>query len=62
MSTLLTISVCIYFQMESIVDRMQDEYTGVPVRTVKSFMTKVPSVFTGKPYQSHTPDTAFTPR
>ena len=27
MSTLLTISVCIYFQMESIVDRMQDEYT-----------------------------------
>ena len=43
-------------------DRMQDEYTGVPVRTVKSFMTKVPSVFTGKPYQSHTPDTAFTPR
>ena len=27
MSTLLTISMCIYFQMESIVDRMQDEYT-----------------------------------
>ena len=27
MSTLLTISMCIYFQMESIVNRMQDEYT-----------------------------------
>lgn len=36
------------FQMEAIVDRMQDESTGVPVRTVKSFMSKVPSVFTGK--------------
>ena len=35
------------FQMESIVDRMQDESTGVLVRTVKSFMSKVPSVFTG---------------
>ena len=34
--------------MEAIVDRMQDESTGVPVRTVKSFMSKVPSVFTGK--------------
>jgi regulator of G-protein signaling len=34
--------------MEGIVDRMQDEATGVPVRTVKSFMSKVPSVFTGK--------------
>jgi len=33
--------------MESIVDKMQDETTGVPVRTVKSFMSKVPSVFTG---------------
>ncbi|XP_041352932.1 regulator of G-protein signaling 7-like isoform X2 [Gigantopelta aegis] len=37
----------VYKKMESIVDQMQDEYTGVPVRTVKSFMTKVPSVFTG---------------
>nr|CAI5831544.1 unnamed protein product [Callosobruchus analis] len=27
--------------------RMQDEVTGVPVRTVKSFMSKIPSVFTG---------------
>lgn len=34
--------------METIVEKMQDEQTGVPVRTVKSFMSKVPSVFTGK--------------
>jgi hypothetical protein len=26
---------------------MQDETLGVPVRTVKSFMSKIPSVFTG---------------
>ena len=40
------------FQMEGIVDRMQDEATGVPVRTVKSFMSKVPSVFTGNLFYS----------
>lgn len=33
--------------MEKIVEQMQQEETGVPVRTVKSFMTKIPSVFTG---------------
>ncbi|KRT83370.1 hypothetical protein AMK59_4021 [Oryctes borbonicus] len=33
--------------MEKIVEKMQDEATGVPVRTVKSFMSKIPSVFTG---------------
>lgn len=37
-----------FWQMERIVEMMQDESTGVPVRTVKSFMSKVPSVFTGK--------------
>jgi len=26
---------------------MQDEHTGLPVKTAKSFMTKIPSVFTG---------------
>ncbi|KAK7482209.1 hypothetical protein BaRGS_00026558, partial [Batillaria attramentaria] len=36
----------VYKKMEGIIDRMQDECTGVPVRTVKSFMSKVPSVFT----------------
>lgn len=29
-------------------DRMQDENTGIPVRTVNKFRAKVPSVFTGK--------------
>jgi len=33
--------------MEKIIERMQDESSGVPVRTVKSFLTKIPSVFTG---------------
>lgn len=33
--------------MEKIVEKMQDETTGVPVRTVKSFLSKIPSVFTG---------------
>lgn len=39
----------VYKKMEAIVERMQDETIGVPVKTVKSFMTKIPSVFTGKP-------------
>lgn len=33
--------------MESIVEKMQEEGNGVTVRTVKAFMTKIPSVFTG---------------
>ncbi|XP_076442213.1 regulator of G-protein signaling 7-like isoform X2 [Babylonia areolata] len=40
-------NILVYKKMESIIERMQDESTGVPVRTVKSFMSKVPSVFTG---------------
>lgn len=34
-------------QMEAIVEKMQGENGGVSVRTVKAFMSKVPSVFTG---------------
>ena len=34
-------------QMEAIVERMQGEEGGVSVRTIKAFMSKVPSVFTG---------------
>ena len=34
--------------MECIIEQMQDDDTGVPVRTVKSFMSKIPSVFTGE--------------
>lgn len=37
----------LYKKMEKIVEKMQDETTGVPVKTVKSFMSKIPSVFTG---------------
>lgn len=37
----------VYRKMENIVERMQDEQCGVPVKTVKSFMSKIPSVFTG---------------
>ncbi|XP_075927521.1 regulator of G-protein signaling 7 isoform X1 [Petromyzon marinus] len=33
--------------MEEIVTRMQDDKSGVPIRTVKSFLSKIPSVFTG---------------
>ncbi|KPM08496.1 regulator of G-protein signaling 7-like protein [Sarcoptes scabiei] len=37
----------VYNKMEQIIEKMQDEHTGVPVRTVKSFMSKIPSVFNG---------------
>ncbi|XP_043251998.1 regulator of G-protein signaling 7 isoform X2 [Colletes gigas] len=37
----------VFQKMEAIVEKMLDEVTGVPVKTVKSFMTKTPSVFTG---------------
>ncbi|VVC87644.1 unnamed protein product [Leptidea sinapis] len=36
-----------YRKMEELIEKMQDENTGVPVRTVKSFISKIPSVFTG---------------
>ncbi|XP_074595111.1 regulator of G-protein signaling 7 isoform X2 [Brevipalpus obovatus] len=37
----------VYRKMESVIERMQDEQYGVPVKTVKSFISKIPSVFTG---------------
>ncbi|XP_055547042.1 regulator of G-protein signaling 7-like [Wyeomyia smithii] len=40
-------NILVYKKMESIIDKMQAEGSGVSVRTVKAFMTKVPSVFTG---------------
>uniref|UniRef100_A0A671YZI1 Regulator of G protein signaling 7 n=1 Tax=Sparus aurata TaxID=8175 RepID=A0A671YZI1_SPAAU len=33
--------------MEEVIARMQDEKSGIPIRTVKSFLTKIPSVFSG---------------
>jgi hypothetical protein len=38
----------LYKKIEIIIEKMQeDDKTGVPIRTVKSFMSKIPSVFTG---------------
>lgn len=34
--------------MEALVQKMLDEQEGVPIKTVKSFLSKVPSVFTGQ--------------
>jgi hypothetical protein len=36
-----------YKKIEGLVERMQDENTGLPIKSVKSFMSKIPSVFTG---------------
>lgn len=37
----------VYKRAETLIERMQEETGGVPIRTVKSFMSKIPSVFTG---------------
>ncbi|XP_016429228.1 regulator of G-protein signaling 6-like [Sinocyclocheilus rhinocerous] len=36
-----------YRKIEDIITRLRDETEGVPVRTVKSFLSKIPSVVTG---------------
>ncbi|KHN87830.1 Regulator of G-protein signaling 7 [Toxocara canis] len=38
----------IYQKMENLVQTMLDPENGVPIKTVKSFLSKVPSVFTGQ--------------
>ncbi|CAB3398975.1 unnamed protein product [Caenorhabditis bovis] len=38
----------IYHKMEHLVQLMLDPENGVPIKTVKSFLSKVPSVFTGQ--------------
>ncbi|XP_048164487.1 regulator of G-protein signaling 6 isoform X1 [Corvus hawaiiensis] len=41
-------NMIVYRKIEDIVTRMQDDKTGgVPIRTVKSFLSKIPSVVTG---------------
>nr|XP_020484083.1 regulator of G-protein signaling 6-like [Labrus bergylta]XP_020484089.1 regulator of G-protein signaling 6-like [Labrus bergylta] len=40
-------NMIVYRKIEDIVTLIQDEAEGVPIRTVKSFMTKIPSVVTG---------------
>jgi regulator of G-protein signaling len=37
----------VYKKVEAIIEKMQDDSAGVPIKTVKSFMSKIPSVFTG---------------
>ena len=37
----------VYKKIENIIEKMQEDTSGVPIRTVKSFMSKIPSVFTG---------------
>ncbi|CAB4068429.1 RGS [Lepeophtheirus salmonis] len=41
-------NILVYEKMEKIVSQMQCETDGIPIRTVKSFMSKIPSVFTGQ--------------
>ncbi|CAF4045163.1 unnamed protein product, partial [Adineta steineri] len=36
-----------YKKIEGLLERMQDENTGLPIKSVKSFMSKIPSVFAG---------------
>ncbi|CAF3542081.1 unnamed protein product [Rotaria sp. Silwood2] len=36
-----------YKTIESLLERMQDEHSGLPIKSVKSFMSKIPSVLTG---------------
>uniref|UniRef100_A0AAQ4RSF3 Regulator of G protein signaling 7 n=1 Tax=Gasterosteus aculeatus aculeatus TaxID=481459 RepID=A0AAQ4RSF3_GASAC len=40
-------NMIVYRKMEEVIARMQDEKNGIPIRTVKSFLTKIPSVFSG---------------
>uniref|UniRef100_A0A4W5RN24 Regulator of G protein signaling 6 n=1 Tax=Hucho hucho TaxID=62062 RepID=A0A4W5RN24_9TELE len=40
-------NMIVYRKIEELVTRIQDETEGVPIRTVKSFLTKIPSVVTG---------------
>ncbi|XP_061429569.1 regulator of G-protein signaling 7-like [Lethenteron reissneri] len=42
-----TPNTIVYRKMEEVVRKMQDETSGVPIRTVKSFLSKIPSVVTG---------------
>nr|KAF6395577.1 regulator of G protein signaling 7 [Rousettus aegyptiacus] len=38
-------NMLVYRKMEDVIARMQDEKNGIPIRTVKSFLSKIPSVF-----------------
>jgi regulator of G-protein signaling len=38
----------IYRKMEALIKQMLSPEDGVPIKTVKSFLSKIPSVFTGQ--------------
>ncbi|XP_056433301.1 regulator of G-protein signaling 7-like [Gadus chalcogrammus] len=40
-------NMLVYRKMEDVVARMQEEKNGIPIRTVKSFLSKIPSVISG---------------
>ncbi|KAI4876964.1 hypothetical protein NFI96_013282 [Prochilodus magdalenae] len=41
-------NMLVYRKMEDLIARMQEEKNGIPIRTVKSFLSKIPSVFSGR--------------
>ncbi|CAK9293378.1 unnamed protein product [Gordionus sp. m RMFG-2023] len=45
--TLTSPNSLVFSKIENVVEKMQDEATGLPVKTVKNLLTKIPSVFTG---------------
>lgn len=40
-------NMLVYKKMEAVIESMQDQEKGVPIKTVNSFINKIPSVFTG---------------
>ncbi|CAK9293380.1 unnamed protein product [Gordionus sp. m RMFG-2023] len=44
--TLTSPNSLVFSKIENVVEKMQDEATGLPVKTVKNLLTKIPSVFT----------------
>lgn len=40
-------NIVVYRKMEAIIKRMQDPLKGIPIKTVSTFMYKIPSVFSG---------------
>lgn len=41
-------NLIVYRRMEAVINQMLSAEDGVPIKTVKSFLSKIPSVFTGQ--------------
>ncbi|XP_009857681.2 regulator of G-protein signaling 7 [Ciona intestinalis] len=41
-------NMILYTKMEALLSKMQNDRTGVPIKTVKSLLTKIPDVFSGE--------------